>query len=115
LYVLCFTGARKEIVIPLRREFSGYRCAARSVNPDTTRLMIDPLTLFLHSSQPLRDLVERSDDLTELKAELLQLCGGLDQMRALMPSPGCVLLEDVVSELHRAPLHELPPVLARAG
>ncbi len=70
-------------------------------------MFIDPMTLILHSSESLRRAAEITDDVQELKLFLLRMADDFDGLRALMPSPGCVLYDDLARSLNAAPLHAL--------
>jgi hypothetical protein len=77
--------------------------------------MIDPLEILLHSSEPLRRAAQ-SNDPVELKCTLLSLAIEFDELRALMPTPSCVALDDLQDALKaEAARNSQLPTQERAG
>jgi len=74
-------------------------------------MIIDPAVLFFQSSEPLRRLVECTDDVREIKLCLLRFADSLDTMRALMRSSGSPSESDAVADATLPPLRVLDDVV----
>lgn len=90
------------------------RVALRSRRASIASVFIDPLELFLHSSEPLRRAAAATDDPAALKRTLLMLAIEFDTLRALMPTPACLVALDELGLELRAQAENQSELAGRA-